>query len=75
MPIATTADLRQIAATVRTLRAERGWRQHELADAAQVGLRTVQTVEAGERRTHDSTYGRIARALDVSLARLLGEEA
>jgi transcriptional regulator with XRE-family HTH domain len=72
MPTAT-ADPERIAARVRRLRAERGWRQHELAAKANIASRTIQKIEAG-RRAHDSTYGRVAAALGVPLAELLGEE-
>lgn len=73
MPSATV-DLDAVAATVYRLRVEKGWRQQQLAKSAGISDRTVRIVELGERRAHDSTYGRLAKALDVSLAELLGEE-
>jgi transcriptional regulator with XRE-family HTH domain len=72
MPTAT-ADPNEVAVRVRRLRAERGWRQHELAAKANIANRTIQKIEAGGR-AHDSTYGRVAAALGIPLAQLLGEE-
>lgn len=66
-------DLAQVATTVRRLRAERGLRQYQLAEAADVGVRTLATVELGEALVSETTYGRIANALGVPLAELLGE--
>lgn len=74
MPTATD-DLNRIASVIRLKRAERGWRQRELAASADVALRTIQNIESGTRSAEDSTYGRIARALDIPLTQLLGEEA
>lgn len=73
MPSATV-DLDAVATTVRRLRAEKGWRQQQLAEKADLTDRTVRIVELGERRAHDSTYGRLAKALGVPLSELLGEE-
>lgn len=74
----TTAinDLPGIAARVRKLRTERGWRQHQLADAAGAGVsvRTIQVIESGAYRARDSTYGRIAQAFGVTLDHLLAGE-
>lgn len=69
-----TTDLAQVAVTVRRLRAERGLRQYQLAEVADVGVRTLATVELAEAPVSETTYGRLAKALDVSLAELLGEE-
>ena len=68
-----TTDLEKVATTVRRLRAERGLRQKELAEVADIGVRTLATVELGESLASDATYGRIANALGVPLAELLGE--
>jgi transcriptional regulator with XRE-family HTH domain len=74
--VTTTAiDLPGIAATVKARRAANGLRQHQLAAAAAVSLRTIQGIEAGDRAAHESTYGRIAQALDLTLEQLLGGEA
>lgn len=73
MPSAT-ADLEQVASTVRRLRAERGWRQQQLADVAGVSVRAVGYIEAGRRSAYDRTYVRLARALGIPLSELLGEE-
>lgn len=48
-------------------------RKSELAKKAGIGRNTVSRIEAGAGAI-DSTYGRIAAALEVPLAQLLGEE-
>lgn len=73
MPTATT-DLHRIANLIRMRRAERGWTKRQLAEVAELSERTIQIVEGGERRVYDSTYGRLARALDIPLTDLIGEE-
>lgn len=73
MPI-VTADLQRIAATVRARRAEQEWTQAQLAEKAGVGTRTVEAIEAAHYRAYDRTYVRIAKALQVPINELLGEE-
>lgn len=67
-----TPDAQRIAVTVRRLRAERGWTQRQLADRAELHVRTVQYVEAG-KTAYGWTYGRIAQALGVPLDDITGE--
>lgn len=69
-----TRDPQQVAATIRRLRGERGWRQRDLAEAAGLSIRTIETLEARGHRGRIVTYGRIATALGVTLAELLGED-
>jgi transcriptional regulator with XRE-family HTH domain len=69
----TTRDPKQVAATIRRLRGERGWRQRDLAEAAGLSIRTIEALEALGHRARIVTYGRIAQAFDVPLAELLGE--
>lgn len=66
-------DPDRVAATVRRLRAEQGMHQTELAKRAGLSRRTVVAIEAGGRARDDS-YGKVAAALGVPLAELLGEE-
>lgn len=73
MPTATT-DPRRIAATIRRLRGERGWRQSDLAAAADLSVRTIETLESRGHRARIVTYAQIAKAFGVGLAELLGEE-
>jgi transcriptional regulator with XRE-family HTH domain len=72
MPSATV-DLEAVAATVYRLRVEKGLRQQELATLADVSDRTIRIIELGERRAHDSTYGKLALALEVPVSELMGE--
>jgi transcriptional regulator with XRE-family HTH domain len=57
---------------VRRLRAEQGMSKSELAKKAGVGRNTIGRIESHGRAV-DFTYGRIAQALGVPLAQLLGE--
>lgn len=70
----TTRDIDRIAAIVRFRRAERGWGQGELANRASLSARMIRVVEGAERPARAATYGRIALALEIPLAELLGEE-
>lgn len=72
MPTAIT-DTYGLGERIRRLRVERGMRQSELAEKARVGRNTIGRIEGGGRGI-DSTYGRIAAALDIPLTQLLGEE-
>jgi transcriptional regulator with XRE-family HTH domain len=58
---------------LRQLRVDAGLSARQLGEAAQLGRRQVQRLEAGQRRTRASTLARLARALtrppaDVPLA-------
>lgn len=65
-------DPGRIGATVRRLRAERGMHQTQLAKKAKLSRRTVVAIEGGARAS-DVTYGKVAAALEIPLAQLLGE--
>ena len=73
MDIATVSKS-DVAATVRRLRADRGWGQEQLAAQAKVSPRTISYLESGARRPRVLTLARLAKALDVPLSTLLGEE-
>jgi transcriptional regulator with XRE-family HTH domain len=62
--------------TIRELRHERGWSQHELAVRLGVTAATVYNWERGTNEPSASMYRRIARALGVSMdaIALIGED-
>ena len=62
-----------VAASIRYLRNEKGWRQSDLARYAGVAIGTVSGVEVG-RRTLLSNLSKIARALDVDPIQLVSGE-
>ena len=62
-----------LGSTLRTLRRARAWSQVHLAEAAGVGLRTVQRVERTGRCT-DQTLLALAAALDVDARDLVAME-
>jgi transcriptional regulator with XRE-family HTH domain len=55
---------------IRELREGRSWPQQQLADVADVSLRTVQRIESGKSATQE-TLSAIASALDVEVSTLL----
>ncbi len=57
---------------VRKLRKERGLYQHELAAHARVSAQTVRNLEKGRHVPETATLAKIAGALGVPLAELLG---
>ena len=56
------------AATLRTMRHERGYSQEELADRTGVSMRFVSFMETGKRQPTISTLDALARALGVSFS-------
>lgn len=59
---------------VRALRMERGWTQEELASRAKKHPTYIGGIERGERNPTLTVLADIARAFDVSLAVLMGED-
>ena len=57
---------------LRQLREERGWSQEEFADRAGLHRTYVSAVERGVRNPTLSVIERLAKALGVSLAEMLG---
>ena len=57
---------------LRTLREERGFSQHSLAEESGVGRSTIAALEAGERGAQPNTVHALARALGVSVPDLYG---
>src|SRR5689334_373237 len=51
---------------LRQHRLDAGLSQEALAERAQVGLRSIQGIERGERRPHRGTLQRLVRALGLS---------
>jgi len=56
---------------VKFARHRRGWRQLDLAEAADVNRRTISLIERGVQDPSLSIQSRIARALDLTPAQLL----
>jgi len=67
-----TMDEKTTAEKVREIRKERGLYQHELAARAKLSVQTVRNVEAGRHEPELPTLRKIAKALGVPLADLLG---
>lgn len=60
-----------MAQRVKDLRSRKGFSQEHLAEIAQINLRTVQRIEAGETEPRGDTLKRIANALGVNPDELL----
>jgi transcriptional regulator with XRE-family HTH domain len=58
-----------LADRLKAMREAKSWSQGHLADAAQLNIRTVQRIEAGEPASHETLLS-LAAALDVSLSEL-----
>jgi len=67
-----TMEKMTTAEKVREIRKERGLYQHELAARAKLSVQTVRNVEAGRHEPELPTLRKIAKALGVPLADLLG---
>jgi transcriptional regulator with XRE-family HTH domain len=67
------AILVAFGASVRALRAARGWSQEEFADRVGVHRTYIGDVERGERNLGLVNIGRVADALGVTLAELMAE--
>lgn len=64
-----------VAERVRRLREERGETQFSLATRAGVTPSTIARLESGKYQPRVGTLTRLAEALDVSLAALIGDAA
>ncbi|HEY0666603.1 MAG TPA: helix-turn-helix domain-containing protein [Sphingobacteriaceae bacterium] len=58
---------------VKELRLKQNSSQEELAEAAQLSLRTIQRIESGESEPRGDTLKRLAKALNVTVDELTGE--
>jgi transcriptional regulator with XRE-family HTH domain len=63
----------KIGDRLRDLRVRRALTQEELAVKADVGTNTVARLERNESEPHMSTLRKLARALDVDPAELIGD--
>lgn len=61
---------RTLGKGVKALREQQGWSQDRLAEAADVGLRTIQRLEGDEVQPSGETLSSIASALQVSVPQL-----
>jgi len=61
----------ELAQKIKDLRNRKGLSQEQLADAAQINLRTVQRIEAGETEPRGDTLTRIANALNIKPEELI----
>lgn len=65
-----------LAANLRRLRTNRGLTQDELAQMSDLSAQLVSNIERGFRANPNlATLTRLARSLDISVARLLGGES
>lgn len=60
-----------LAQKIKELRTRKGFSQEQLADTAQINLRTVQRIEAGETEPRGDTLQRLANALNVTADELI----
>jgi transcriptional regulator with XRE-family HTH domain len=72
MPRTSHPVLRTIGSTIRSLRRERGLSQETLADLADIDRSYMSGVERGLRNISVLNLSRVAKALDVPLADLVG---
>lgn len=72
MPTSPHPLLREIGSRIRALRRTKGWSQEELAHRAEIDRSYMSGVERGVRNATILSLQRVALALDVELADLLG---
>jgi transcriptional regulator with XRE-family HTH domain len=60
-----------LAKKIKELRTRKGFSQDELAETAQINLRTVQRIESGETEPRGDTLKRLANALSVTSDELI----
>jgi len=60
-----------LAKKIKALRTRKGFSQDELAETAQINLRTVQRIESGETEPRGDTLKRLATALNVTADELI----
>ena len=61
----------ELAHKIKDLRNRKGFSQEKLAESAQINLRTVQRIEAGETEPRGDTLKRIATALNITSDELI----
>jgi len=60
-----------LAKKIKELRTRKGFSQEELAETAEINLRTVQRIESGETEPRGDTLKRLANALNVTADELI----
>ncbi|QHN02144.1 helix-turn-helix transcriptional regulator [Granulicella sp. WH15] len=65
-----TADCKALGRRIRVLRVERRWTQQILADHATLSRESISAIENGRFDPTYSTLRRIAKALEIKLARV-----
>ena len=68
---AVSTQLRAVGGNVRRLRCERGITQERLAELAELNIRTVQKIEAGQTNILITTAARIQKALACDWGKLM----
>ena len=72
--MAATDDLKHFGTNLKTLRNARSWTQDYLGERADLNPKYVGEIERGERNPSLDVIWRLARALDVDAAELVGDE-
>lgn len=65
------AQLKAFGANLRRIRSSSGMTQEHLAELAELNVRTIQKIEAGETNILITTLVRLAKALDADVNSLL----
>ena len=72
--MATADDLKHFGNNLKALRSTRAWTQDELGERADLNPKYVGEIERGERNPSLDVILRLARALEVDAAELVGDE-
>ncbi len=72
--MATTDDLKHFGQNLKTLRNARSWTQDHLGEIADLNPKYLGEMERGERNPSLDVLWRLARALGVDAAELVGDE-
>ncbi len=72
--MATTDDLKHFGLNLKMLRNARTWTQDHLGEVADVNPKYIGEMERGERNPSLDVLWRLARALAVDAAELVGDE-
>jgi transcriptional regulator with XRE-family HTH domain len=72
--MATSDDLKKFGNRLKDLRSSRGWTQDELGERAGLNSKYAGEMERGERNPSLDVILRLARALDVDPAELVGDD-
>jgi len=63
--------MKELGNSISQIRKSKGLSQEELAESAQINLRTVQRIESGETEPHGNTLKNICRVLEVHIEEVL----